>query len=209
MKKTEVGTHAPLYALGSEKSVLVVGLGNSGKEYENTRHNIGFKLIESFAEAQGFPSWTVKKDLKCLLTRHTLGDTRVILIKPTTFMNNSGEAVQAVQRFFKLTNKEILVIHDELDINFGQIRTRLGGSAAGNNGVKSLIQHCGDDFTRIRIGVKNELASKMDSADFVLAKFSADERAAIPKISREVSALISEFFAAGKLDNDTRTLEIN
>lgn len=205
VKKTEVGTHAPLYSTGLEKTVLVVGLGNIDKEYEGTRHNIGFLCVDDFAKQHDFSSWTEKKDLKCSFTKQLVGDTRVILIKPTTYMNNSGEAVQAVQKFFKLDNTQTLVIHDELDIHFGQIRTRLGGGSAGNNGIKSLIQHVGEDFTRIRVGVKNDLSEKMDSADFVLAKFNKEEKEQLPKLTREVSTLISEFLATGNLEHETRS----
>lgn len=205
VKKTEVGTHAPIYSIGSEKTALVVGLGNVGKDYDGTRHNIGFACVDEFAKAYDFPAWIEKKDLKCLLAKQIVGDTRVILIKPTTYMNKSGEAVQAVQQFFKLSNSQTLVIHDEIDIAFGQIRTRLGGSSAGNNGVKSLIQHTGEDFTRIRVGVKNELLEKMDSADFVLAKFNKEEQASLAKLTREVSTLISEFLATHNLAHETRS----
>lgn len=205
VKKTNTGTHAPLYSIGSEKTVLLVGLGNIDKEYGGTRHNIGFACAEAFADQHDFPSWSEKKDLKCLLTKQIVGDTRVIAIKPTTYMNNSGEAVQAVQKFYKITNQQTLVIHDELDINFGQIRTRLGGGSAGNNGIKSLIQHIGEDFTRIRIGVKNDLSEKIDSADFVLGKFSKEEQSELPKLTREVSTLISEFLATSNLEHETRS----
>src|SRR5690606_38825791 len=97
-----------------------------------------------------------------------------------------------------------LVVHDELDINFGQIRSRQGGGDAGNNGVKSVIQHCGADFARIRVGIRNELAARMDSANFVLAKFSAEEQELLPKITREVSSMISEYIATGQLPSETR-----
>lgn len=205
VKKTNVGTHAPLYSTGLEKTVLVVGLGNIDKEYEGTRHNVGFLCVDEFAKQNDFTSWSTKKDLKCLFTKQLVGDTSVILIKPTTYMNNSGEAVQAVQKFFKLDNSKTLVIHDELDIDFGHIRTRVGGGSAGNNGIKSLIQHVGEDFTRIRIGVNNEHNQKMDSADFVLAKFNKEEQAHLPKLTREVSTLISEFLATGNLSHETRS----
>lgn len=205
VKKTNTGTHAPLYSIGSEKTVLLVGLGNIDKEYDGTRHNIGFAAVDAFTNQHDFPAWSEKKDLKCLLSKQIVGVTRVIAIKPTTYMNNSGEAVQAVQKFYKLDNAQLLVVHDELDINFGQIRTRLGGGSAGNNGIKSLIQHVGENFTRIRVGIKNELCEKMDSADFVLAKFNKDEKENLPKLTREVSTLISEFLATSNLEHETRS----
>ena len=144
----------PLYTLGLNKTVLVVGLGNKGKEYGGTRHNIGFDCIDAFARATDLSTWVEKKDLKCLLASGTVGNTRVIAIKPTTYMNLSGEAVQAAVNFYKIAPSSITVVHDELDIPFGQIRTRMGGSDAGNNGIKSIIQHMGEDFGRVRIGIK-------------------------------------------------------
>lgn len=191
-------------SLVSKNTVLLVGLGNVGKKYDGTRHNVGFECIDSFVEGQGFPAWTEKKDLKCLITKHSIGKLQIIAIKPTTYMNESGQAVAAVQRYFKVNNSSTIVVHDDLDVAFGQIRTRIGGGSAGNNGIKSLIQHINEDFGRIRIGVKNDLLGKMDSADFVLAKFSKDEQANMIKLKREVSALLSEFTASGELPHDTR-----
>src|SRR3989344_3319878 len=160
-KKPYVTSDIPAYTIGATKTLLVVGLGNVGKDYEGTRHNIGFETIEQFAKQQNdFPAWTDKKDLKCLLTMANMGEIRVILCKPTTFMNLSGEAAQAVQHFYRIYNSQTLAVYDELAIPFGQLRTRLGGSDAGHNGVKSLIQHVGDDFSRLRIGVGSEAAEK-------------------------------------------------
>ncbi len=194
----------PLYNTVHDRVVLIVGLGNIGKEYVGTRHNIGFACLENFAEQHSFPAWIEKRDLRCQITERVEGSTKVILLKPTTYMNESGQAVMSVQRYFKLANTDTVVVHDELDIDFGQIRARVGGGSAGNNGIKSLIQHCGADFKRIRIGVRNELLEKMDSADFVLAKFNKEEQASLPELMREVSALLSEYTATHELPHDTR-----
>src|SRR5579864_8169679 len=137
-KKPQVSSSLPLYTLGLQKTTLIVGLGNVGQQYIGTRHNIGFHCLEAFAKATEFPDWIEKKDLKGQLTSQTLGDRRVILMKPTTMMNLSGEAVQATANFYKIAPQDIVVVHDELDIDFGQIRTRVGGSDAGHNGVKSI-----------------------------------------------------------------------
>ncbi len=185
---------------------LIVGLGNIGKEYAKSRHNVGFDCVDTFAHQQDFPGWTEKKDLRCFITRHTIGDTSVILIKPTTYMNESGQAMFAVQNFYKIPCSATLVVHDELDVNFGQIKTKQGGGHAGNNGVKSVIQHCGEDFARIRVGIKNELAARMDSSNFVLAKFSSDEQRQLPKILQEVSSMLSEYVATGQLPPDSRRI---
>lgn len=202
-KKPQVSSSAPLYSLGLNKTYLLVGLGNVGKKYDGTRHNIGFAAVDAFAENQGFDNWVEKKDLKCYLTSHTIGSARVIAIKPTTFMNLSGEAIQSAAHFYKIPNNQIIVVHDELDIPFGQIRTRVGGSSAGNNGIKSAIQHLGDNFGRVRIGIKAQ--TPLDSADFVLAKFSADEQAQIPALIKETTAILTEFIYGGQLQAETRS----
>jgi len=194
----------PLYNTIHDRVVLIVGLGNIGKEYVGSRHNIGFACVENFAEQHSFPAWIDKKDLRCQVTERVEGSTKVILLKPTTYMNESGQAVMSVQNYFKITNADTVVVHDELDIDFGQIRARVGGGSAGNNGIKSLIQHCGEDFKRIRIGVRNEHLDKADSADFVLAKFNKQEQASLPELYREVSAMLSEYTASHELPHDTR-----
>ncbi len=196
----------PLYTLGSEKTLLVVGLGNLGKQYDGSRHNIGFAVLDEFADKNDFPGWINKKDQKAQIATQVMGGTRVILCKPQTFMNLSGQAVRAVQQFYKLANSQTLAVYDELAIPFGQIRTRLGGSDAGHNGVKSLIQHLGEDFGRLRIGVQGEHSAKADSADYVLAKFSKAEQGSLPAIIREANAILTEYVFSGQLPHDTRTV---
>jgi PTH1 family peptidyl-tRNA hydrolase len=185
----------PLYRVGNEKTYLIIGLGNPGKEYEATRHNIGFACLDHLANKLDFPDWIA----------NTVGGNRVILIKPTTFMNLSGEAAQAVSQFYKLAPSQMLAVYDELDIPFGQIRTRIGGSSAGHNGVKSLIEHLGEDFGRVRIGTANNLSNKADSADFVLNKFSSDEQTEIPHLKQEVNAILTEYIHSGNLREETRS----
>lgn len=205
-KKPQVSSSTPLYTIGSNKTVLIIGLGNPGKEYDSTRHNIGFEILDHFAKKNDFPAWIAKKDLKCELTMANLGENRVILCKPMTFMNLSGEAAQAVQRFYRVYNAQTLVVYDELAIPLGQLRTRWGGSDAGHNGLKSLIQHLGEDFGRLRIGVGSEISQKADAADFVLGKFTKEEHENIPKIFQEANALITEYIFSGALPHDTRTV---
>ena len=204
-KKINTGLHMPLYSLSANKTVLIVGLGNPGKGYDGTRHNVGFAALDAFAAANDFPAWQDKKDLKCLLTSHILTDTKVILIKPTTFMNLSGEAVKAVQHFYKLTNAQTLVVHDELDIPFGQIRSKTGGGTAGHNGVKSLVEHCGEDFMRLRVGIGPKLPPEIDSADFVLAKFSENQKKSEAALLNEVGVIITEYLASDHLPAETRS----
>ena len=196
--------HKPLYTLGLNKSVLIVGLGNIGKEYESTRHNIGFECLDALANAHNIEGWITKKDLKCTLAIGTVGSTRVILCKPNTMMNLSGEAVQAVQHFYKLSNKDTVVVHDELDVAFGQIRCRIGGSDAGNNGIKSLIEQIGQEFGRVRVGIGPKTPEQMESADFVLATFSKKEQSHLKPLKQEVTAVLTEYIASGELPHDTR-----
>ncbi|MCA9308756.1 aminoacyl-tRNA hydrolase [Candidatus Saccharibacteria bacterium] len=155
---------------------LIVGLGNIGKKYDGTRHNIGFTVIDTLRVQHGLPEWQEKIKFKSLISEDFVGGKKVILAKPTTLMNNSGEAVRALKDFYKLKNSDITVIHDELDLPFGTIKQKQGGGSAGNNGIKSLIAHIGDDFKRVRMGIKNDQLDTTDSADFVLAKFSLKEK---------------------------------
>jgi len=204
-KKPQVQSSAPLYSIGANKTVLIIGLGNPGNEYSGTRHNIGFEILDEFAQKNDFPGWVSKKDLKCELTTQNMGENRVILCKPATFMNSSGEAAQAAQRFYRVYNQNTLVVYDELAIPFGSLRTRVGGSDAGHNGVKSLIQHIGDDFGRLRIGVGSDIASKSDASKFVLGKFSKTEQEHLPQIIREAGAILTEYIFSGQLPHETRT----
>lgn len=187
-------------------TVLIVGLGNIGKEYEKTRHNVGFMAIDAFAEKNDFTSWQEDKKFKGFICEKTLGATRVILLKPTTFMNVSGEAVQAVASFYKIDPERIVVIHDELSITFGQIRNRVGGQAAGNNGIKSIIQHIGPNFGRIRIGIKDEFSKIPDASKFVLGKFNSVEKSYLEDIFIEVNGILTEYIYGGELPKDTRSI---
>lgn len=205
-KKPQVQSSAPLYSIGAHKVVLIIGLGNPGKEYDGTRHNIGFAVLNEFASKNGFPGWVAKKDLKCQLTSQNMGENQVILCKPDTFMNNSGEAAQAAQRFYRAYNQSTLAVYDELAIPFGSLRTRLGGSDAGHNGVKSLIQHLGDDFGRLRIGVGSDIAKRADAANFVLGKFTKKEQEHLPQVIREANALVTEYVFRGELAHETRSV---
>ncbi len=191
--------------IGLNKNILLVGLGNPGKKYEATRHNIGFICIDEFVDkTEEMDKWIEKKDLKCLLSTGRIGQNRVIAIKPTTYMNLSGDAVRAVMNFYKIHPDNIAVIHDELDIDFGQIRLRKGGSSAGHNGIKSVTGAIGEDYARIRIGVGPKKPLKMKSEDFVLQNFSPEQQVQLPNLKREVLAIISEYLYGAELPHDTR-----
>lgn len=203
-KKPDVGNNMPIYTLGLQKTILVAGLGNPGKKYGGTRHNIGFAVIDALAISQEISVWADKKDLKSVIASGNVGATRVILCKPATYVNLSGEAIQLVSHFYKIQPGSIIVVHDELDIPFGQIRTRTGGSDAGHNGIKSLIEHMGADFGRVRVGIGPKAPTNMDSADFVLAKFSSGEQAQLKNLLQESTAILTEYIHSAHLPSETR-----
>ena len=207
-KKPIVENMMPLYTLSSSQTYLIVGLGNPGATYDDTRHNIGFAVLDTFADSNGFPGWVQKKDLEGLVTVATLGQSRVVLLKPTTFMNESGRAVQKTSHFYKVPTGNIIVVHDELDIDYGQIRSRSGGSAAGHNGVKSAIAQLGEDgFGRIRIGIGPKSPPQIDAADFVLQKFSGAEQGTMKALLSEATAMLNDyvFASGGTLPAETRS----
>ncbi|NCU17744.1 aminoacyl-tRNA hydrolase [Pallidibacillus pasinlerensis] len=152
---------------------LIVGLGNPGKEYEETRHNIGFKVIDELSKNLQIPLNETK--FKGLFGKGNINETQVILLKPMTYMNLSGEAVGALMNFYKIPTEELLVIYDELDLPVGKIRLRYKGSAGGHNGIKSIIQHIGtQEFNRIRIGIDRPERG-MPVANYVLSKFKKED----------------------------------
>lgn len=207
-KRPQVSENIQFYTVGQNKNIMLVGLGNPGKEYELTRHNIGFMALDYFVEkTDGLDAWIEKKDLKCRLSSGRVGENRILAIKPTTFMNLSGEAVQAAAAFYKIPAQNIVVLHDEIDIDFGQIRMRTGGTST-HNGIKSVSHHLGENYGRIRIGVGPKKPARMDSADFVLQKFSASEQEQLPNLYREVNAVLTEYLYGGQLPHDTRSFLI-
>jgi PTH1 family peptidyl-tRNA hydrolase len=173
------------YTISSmNKPALIVGLGNPGPEYVKNRHNIGFMALDRLAESQDV-SFVTKKDLKALVAVSHLDGRQVVLAKPQTFMNLSGEAVQSVMKFYNVNISDVTVVHDELDLPFGTVKKKIGGGSAGHNGLKSIIQHIGEDFARIRIGIGPKTPDQMDTADFVLQDFSKEEQKKLPKIIEE------------------------
>lgn len=172
---------------------LIVGLGNIGPEYGKTRHNAGFIALDLLATEKRL-TWQEKSKFRALLCEYTEDDTKVILAKPTTFMNRSGEAARLIKDFYKIENEHILVVHDELALPFGTIRTRVGGSDAGNNGIKSLIQHIGADFARVRVGILDDELAVMGAVDFVLDRFDPEEYQKLTTdLQAKITTAITEF----------------
>jgi peptidyl-tRNA hydrolase, PTH1 family len=171
---------------------LIVGLGNPGNQYVGTRHNTGFAIVDHIVSEYG-EAWQDKSKFKGLLTELTFDSRPVFFLKPQTFYNDSGQSVRAVKDFYKIANKDILVIHDELVLPFGSLRTRVGGSDAGNNGIKSINTYIGEDYARIRVGIYNELRERQDDADFVLSKFSKKESETFQKVIDTTQKILAEF----------------
>lgn len=192
--------------MSASKTLLIVGLGNPGDEYKLTRHNVGFLALDYFASKNDFPAWKADKKWHGETCESTMGSSRVILLKPGTYMNESGRSVQAVAQFYKIAASDIVVVHDELSIEFGQIRTRAGGQSAGHNGIKSLMSILGDQFGRVRVGVKNDKTAKTDASAFVLAKFNRVEQSYLEDIYVEVGGILTERIYGGSLPNDTRSI---
>jgi PTH1 family peptidyl-tRNA hydrolase len=170
------------------KPRLIVGLGNPGREYEDTRHNIGFMVVDALA-SQLNASWAHEKRWDCALAKFAQG----WLLKPFTFMNLSGEAVSAVCRFFKIDTREVLAVYDDVDLPLGKLRFRMSGSAGGHNGVRSLVAHLGgEDFPRLKVGIAPEHGRPSGDrmVDHVLGRFSEEEKPALQQtVSRAIDAV--------------------
>ena len=174
-------------------SWLIVGLGNPGEKYENTRHNVGFQVVDELAERQNAPVQKLK--FKALTNLLTISGEKVLVMKPVTYMNLSGEAVRPAADFYKIPPERILVISDDTALDPGKLRIRIKGSAGGHNGLKSIIQHLGtDQFPRIKIGVGEKPHPDYDMADWVLSKFTGEDlktiQAAVKKAADAVACYL-------------------
>lgn len=159
--------------------LLVVGLGNPGPKYAGNRHNVGFMVVDRLAERLGAPAYREK--FKGLVTKAPLGSDDVVLLKPMTFMNLSGESIQAAAAFYRLEASHVLVVHDELDLAFGTLRLKVGGGTAGHNGLKSTVAQLGDPgFARLRFGIGRPQSGS--PVGYVLGDFSASDRAELPDL---------------------------
>lgn len=159
---------------------LIAGLGNPDPEYERTRHNLGFLVVDELASRFGASRFKRAKQ-EALVADARDGDMRLLLAKPQTYMNNSGRSVSALARFHKVPPDRIVVVHDELDLPFGVVRVKVGGGPGGHNGVLSVIQALGPDFVRVRLGIGRPPGRK-DPVDFVLENFRKAEQPEVPRI---------------------------
>lgn len=178
---------------------MIVGLGNPGKKYHRTRHNIGFMVLDflhdSIAERTGIPAWKVSPKFNAEIADYKVKGESVLLLKPLTFMNDSGHSVQLAAQFYKIAPADILVVHDEKDLPLGEIKLQTSRGHAGHNGVRSIIECLGTkDFMRLRLGVANDqLAAGMDTAVFVLNKFGVRERGALNTLTENAVQHISDW----------------
>ena len=164
---------------------LIAGLGNPGAEYANTKHNVGFMLIDALAEHLNASAW--KEDFSSSVAEARIGGEKIFLVKPLTYMNNSGEALGPMLSYYKLDTEDLVVAHDDMDIPAGTVRIRKKGSSGGHNGIKSIIAHVGsENFARVRIGIGRPPAG-WSVINHVLAPFSAED---VPRIREAIDYLL-------------------
>ena len=178
-------------------SAIVVGLGNPGQKYAKTRHNVGFVAVDHIAERLGARIDRAK--FHALVTEVDMGGVRVLLMKPETFMNNSGVAVGEAAGFYKIPAERVIVLHDEISFEPGNVRIRRKGSAGGHNGLKSIIEHIGDGFPRVKIGVGKKPTPEYDLADWVLGQLPCDAAQAISSRLPDIFSAV-EMMLGGDVD---------
>lgn len=168
---------------------IIIGLGNPGEKFENTRHNIGFRILDKIAEKLEV-TFHLKKDFKAEVAELDFNNTTVKLVKPQTFMNDSGQAVVKIKNFYKVSSRNILVVHDDVDLALGKIRIQLDGSSAGHKGIQSIIDITGNDFWRVRVGVGK--SDKIPTEVWVLKEFSKDEKKHLETIVDKIADFMVE-----------------
>ena len=163
--------------------ILLVGLGNPTPDSNDNRHNIGFKIIDAINQKFGLSKQ--KPKFKGLLTTGNISNKKVYAIKPLTFMNNSGICIRELIEYFKIDAEDVIVFHDDLDVDFTKIKTKFGGSSAGHNGIASIDKFIGKDYSRVRIGI-GKPEKKIEISDFVLTNFSEEEKLELEKVIKNI-----------------------
>jgi len=176
--------------------LLLVGLGNPTPDSENNRHNVGFKIIDAINKKFGLSKQ--KPKFKGLLTTGNIDGKKIYAIKPLTFMNNSGICIRELLEYFKFDAKDVIVFHDDLDVELGKIKAKFGGSSAGHNGIASIDKFIGKDYSRVRIGI-GKPKTPIEISDYVLQNFDEDELLGINKISENITESIGDLIKK-KLD---------
>lgn len=172
---------------------LIVGLGNPGKQYENTRHNVGFDAIDNISKEYNIP--VNREKFKGIYGEGIISGERVILLKPKTFMNLSGESIREVVNFYKIVNNNIIVIYDDISLDTGRLRIRLQGSSGGHNGIKSVISNLStDEFPRVKIGVGHP---QFDLIPHVLGRFSKEDRKVVEEVIVAAASAVQTIIGTG------------
>ena len=174
---------------------IIAGLGNPGKKYEHTRHNVGFDVMDVLAEKYNIRM--DEKKYKAICGKGMIGSEKVVLVKPQTFMNLSGESIAEAVNFYKVDPEHIIIVYDDISLDVGQLRIRKKGSAGGHNGIKNIIAHLGtQEFPRIKVGVGDK-PKKMDLADYVLSRFSKEDSAVMEDAFREAAGAVEMMIIQG------------
>jgi len=176
--------------------LLFVGLGNPTPDSENNRHNVGFKIIDAINKK--FSLSKQKPKFKGLLTTGNIEGEKIYAIKPLTFMNNSGICIRELLEYFKFNAEDVIVFHDDLDVEFGKIKSKFGGSSAGHNGIASIDKFIGKDYSRVRVGIGKPKGA-IEVSDYVLQNFEEDELEGINKITENITESIGDLIKK-KLD---------
>ncbi|MBU0648880.1 aminoacyl-tRNA hydrolase [Patescibacteria group bacterium] len=179
---------------------IIIGLGNPEKKYINTRHNLGFEAIDEFYKNHKtqFSDFKTSKKFNAQISQGKINDQTILLLKPLTFMNLSGQAVRPAMKFYKIKSSDIWIIHDDIDIALAKIKISKSRSAAGHKGVQSIIDQLGTkDFVRFRMGIKTPLSEKIPSENFVLKKFATAEKPKVAKMIKQIIAALDTALADG------------
>ncbi|MGL5089061.1 MAG: aminoacyl-tRNA hydrolase [Cetobacterium sp.] len=177
---------------------LIVGLGNPGREYERTRHNVGFDIVDEFAQKNGFNQF--KDKFQGLITEKTINGEKVILLKPQTYMNLSGNSIIQVIKFYKIDPAaELVVVYDDMDLPLGKTRVKINGSAGGHNGIKSIISHLGSNFIRVKCGI-GKAENKDKNINFVLGKFTKEESELVDPMFLNIKSLLEDVVKDTEID---------
>lgn len=188
---------------------LIFAQGNPGSQYARTRHNVGFLVLDALATEEG-SKWHAEAKFNADIAELNKDGEKILLVKPNSFYNETGQVARALVDFYKLNPaQEVLVIHDELALPFGTIRIRDKGSDAGNNGIKSLNSHLGADYSRIRVGIWNELRDHIDDANFVLSAFTPKEQKSLNEaIIPQLLQILEQFATGGTLEAHSIKIEV-
>lgn len=189
---------------------LIVGLGNPGVQYDRTRHNFGFMIIDQLADqlAAG-QSWKKDAKFRAQILAVDYAGERVVLVKPETFYNLTGEAVRRIMDYYHIATTDVLAIHDEMALPLGTVRSRLGGSDAGNNGIKSMNQHCGEGYYRLRVGSGSLTPTLASRRDQVLNRLNQADQEAFDSVASQVVNLAREFIVGNLTQTTYRFIDKN